>query len=69
MTFNAGAVPVAVLMAVLEWRGRYWINDKAAAATGRTTTQRQRHTAARMLQVRAVIHVALAVVVITYDFG
>lgn len=56
-------------LAVLEWRGRYWINDKVAAATKRTTTQRQRRNAARTLQVLAAIHVALAMVVITYDFS
>ena len=70
MTLNLGALPVAVLLlalAAFEWRGRLWITNKHPIS-GRMTTERQRAKSVRALQIFAVVHAALAVLVLVYDF-
>lgn len=72
MTFNPGAIPVAVLaisLAVFEWRGRRWIIRTSDEWRGRQRSDFHRRLSERVLQVFSVVTFVAAAWVLTYDFG
>lgn len=72
LTFNPGAIPVAVLaimLAVVEWRGRRRIIQWNDDWRGRQRSPFLRRWSERTLQVFSVVTVVAAVWLLTYDFG